>query len=48
MITSPPNTIEELLRKKRSDHIATMELMRDICRRIKKLEKQFAKLGSKE
>ena len=35
-----PNTIEELLRKKRCDHILTMQLIKDICRRIKKLEKE--------
>ena len=39
MIT-PPKTIEDLLRKKRKDHILTMELIKDICKRIKKLEKR--------
>ena len=34
-----PNTIEELLRKKRADHILTMSLIKDICIRIKKLER---------
>lgn len=39
MIIEAPKTIEELLRKKRKDHVLTMELVRDICKRIKILEK---------
>ena len=40
MITKSPKNIEELLRKKRKNHILTMELIKDICKRIKKLEKK--------
>jgi len=39
----PPRTIEELLRKKRKDHILTMDLMKDICKRIKRLEEREEK-----
>jgi hypothetical protein len=41
MRSNPPDTIEELLRKKRTDHVFTMKLARDICKRIKLLEKRY-------
>lgn len=40
MKNNPANNIEELLRKRRSYHILTMALIKDICKRIKKLEKK--------
>ena len=40
MRTEAPKNIEELLRKKRNDHCLTMDLIKDICKRIKLLEKK--------
>jgi hypothetical protein len=37
MITESPNTIEELIKKKRTDHILTMALIRDICKSLAEL-----------
>lgn len=47
MLTKPSLNIEELLSKRRDDHILTMDVMKDICKRIKVLEKKTKILEKK-
>ncbi len=40
MVSKTPNNIEEFLKTRFKHHVLSDDLFRDVCRRIKKLEKK--------